>query len=400
MKVLQINATYGFGSTGRNVMEMERYLLKNGDESYVAWGSITTEQDNPNHIQVGNWFDHKAHALLTRITGKQGYYSRQATEKLCKKIEEIAPDVIHLHNLHSNFICLPVLFEFLEKRDYPVVITLHDCWFFTGRCYHYYGRKCIKWKNSCVKCPMHRKFELLCNEAKMLKMKKNYLHKIKKLGVIGVSDWITNESKKSILKDCYIIQRIYNWIDCDIFKPVDACPLRKKLAIGERKSVLAVSQGWSSNKGLDEMMYIAKQLKDEAVVILIGEIDKKHILPSNVITVGFVAGAEELAKYYSLADVFVNPSKMETFGKVTAEAMACGTPAIVYDNTGCKEVVGKECGLIAENGNIEELLRCVRHVLKRGKELYSEQCVSYVNETFDMQKQLKKYYEVYKKMLI
>lgn len=399
MKVLQINATYGFGSTGRNVQEMEQYLKKNDHQSYVAWGSVTTEQDNPNHIRIGNWFEHKMHAVLTRFTGKQGYYSRRATIKLCKKIEEISPDIIHLHNLHSNYICLPVLFDFLVENNYPVVITLHDSWFFTGRCYHYYGRKCGEWEKFCRECPMHKLYEFTCNESEMLKMKKNYLQRIDKLGVVGVSDWITNEAKKSILKDSHVILRIYNWIDGDVFKPVDASSLRKALAIGERKVILGVSQGWSYNKGLEEMIHIAQHLNDEVIVILIGDIDKRNILPNNVITVGFVAEAEELARYYSLADVFVNPSKMETFGKVTAESMACGTPAIVYENTGCKELIKENCGMVAQNDNVGDLLKCVNSVLNQGKETFSQHCITYVKENFDMEKQLQKYCEVYEKLI-
>lgn len=399
MKVLQINATYGFGSTGRNVQEMERYLQKNNHQSYVAWGSVTTEKDSEKHIYVGNWLDHKLHALLTRVTGKQGYYSKRATKKLCKKIEDIHPDIVHLHNLHSNYICLPILIEFFAKNDYPVVITLHDCWFFTGRCYHYYGNECEEWMRSCKHCVMHKKFELSCNETELLKTKETNLKKISKLGVIGVSDWITSEARKSILKNSYLIKRIYNWIDCDLFKPVEATSLRHKLMIRDHKVVLGVSQAWSSNKGLSEMIYIAEHLKDEVVVVLIGDMDKKSILPSNMISVGFVDGAEELAKYYSLADVFVNPSKMETFGKVTAEAMACGTPAIVYENTGCKELVKGNCGMVAQNGNVEDLLRCAKSVLAQGKKTFSQQCITYVKENFDMEKQLQKYCEVYEELI-
>ena len=49
---------------------------------------------------------------------------------------------------------------------------------------------------------------------------------------------------------------------------------------------------------------------------------------------------EELAKVYSSADVFVFPSKTDTFGLVLLEAMACGLPVAAYPVTGPVDVIG------------------------------------------------------------
>jgi glycosyltransferase involved in cell wall biosynthesis len=54
--------------------------------------------------------------------------------------------------------------------------------------------------------------------------------------------------------------------------------------------------------------------------------------------VGFKTG-KELAKYYANADVFVFPSKWETFGIVMIEAMACGTPVAAYPVQGPLDVI-------------------------------------------------------------
>ena len=113
MKVLQINAVFGFGSTGIIVEDIHKSLLNEGIESFVAY---STSKYNDNEIiggyKIGTGFGKKIHALLGRINGKQAYFSSFATKKLLKKIKEISPDVVMLHNLHSNYINVNMLLKY------------------------------------------------------------------------------------------------------------------------------------------------------------------------------------------------------------------------------------------------------------------------------------------------
>lgn len=400
MKILQINATYGYGSTGRNVQETHDYLTKRGIESYVAWATANSESVKDNAIfRVGNTLDHKIHAIQARLVGKQGFYSHNATRALCKKIEHINPDVVHLHNLHSNYIDLEILLSFLKEKRYPVLITLHDCWFFTGGCYHYYRRECDRWKNGCGLCSRCKGIFGKTPTGRLLEMRKYNFGRMSKLGVVGVSDWIANEAKESILNSADYIRTIYNWVNMDIFKPIETEGLEVKLNISDKKVILGVSQGWSTNKGLSEMMQIAETLGNEVRVILIGGIDKYIKLPKNILTIGFVAGQQELAKYYSMADVFVNPSRMETFGKVIAEAMACGTPVVAYGNTGMAELIKEGCGYVTEDGNISDMIEKVKMVINMDKKIFSGKCVNHARSEFNMEKQIEKYIEAYRDLL-
>jgi len=62
-----------------------------------------------------------------------------------------------------------------------------------------------------------------------------------------------------------------------------------------------------------------------------------------------------LVHHYQQADVFVFPSYLDSWAMVVPEAMACGTPVIVSENTGSKDVVQQGGGYVVPVDNIEAL---------------------------------------------
>ena len=101
---------------------------------------------------------------------------------------------------------------------------------------------------------------------------------------------------------------------------------------------------------------------------------------------------------YSAADVLVNASSAESFGLVTVEAMACGTPVVAFDNSGSSELVNTECGILAKNADYRSLLDGVTTVFENGKNAYFKSCRNYVCENFEKSKQLQKYIDFYKRI--
>lgn len=57
------------------------------------------------------------------------------------------------------------------------------------------------------------------------------------------------------------------------------------------------------------------------------------------ICIGSITDVHELAAIYTMADVFVNPTREDNYPTVNLEACACGTPVITYDVGGCRETV-------------------------------------------------------------
>ena len=399
MKVLQINAVNGLKSTGRSTIELADYLVKNGHESYIAYSE---GMKNRNSYKVGFKVEKKIHAMLNRITGKQVYYSTYSTKKLIKKIKKINPDIIHLRNLHGNFINIELLMNFIIEHKKKVVITLHDCWFYTGKCTHYTLDNCYKWKNSCGSCPRLRKdipSLIFDKTTTMLNDKQYWFQNIEKLGVIGVSDWITEEAKASILSEARIIERIYNGIDLKKFYPQDSGEFRNNNNFGNKFLILGVASQWTSEKGLNKFIELSNFLSENQIIILIGNIDNNQYLPKNIINIKETHETNLLAEIYSSADLFLNLSMEETFGKTTAESLACGTPAIVYNSTASPELIGDRCGEILESEDITELMEKIDIIKNKGKAFYTNHCRNFASTNFDKEKNNEKYIELYKELI-
>ncbi len=399
MKLLQINAVYKQLSTGSNVYEMNEALRRDGHQCIAAY-SVGKIQVPEEEYLIGTHAGRKLHALLSRITGLQGYFSSGATRKLLKYMAQEQPDVVVLNNLHANYIHLPMLLRFLAQNDIPTVAVLHDCWFYTGKCCYYTALACDKWKTGCKSCPAKKKFNkswFFDRTSQMYQDRKKLFNAIPRLGVVAVSDWLLEQAKQSpVFQNALYMERIHNWIDTNQFLPVPDTVLREKLQLQNKKVLLAVAAAWEPRKGIDTLLWLGRKLKDCETLILIGSLDKKTVLPDGVISVPRTDSREELVAYYSMADVFVQPSLEETFGKVTAEAIACGTPVVCYDATANPELVGPGCGAVVPVGDREAMLCQIRKVLDTGKSVYTAPCRAFALERFNTQQIFAQYLQMFR----
>ena len=213
MRVIQINTVCGQGSTGVNAVELANGLMKYGVETTVFYGQGYSSYENS--VKFGYKIENHLHNLLSRIVGKQGYFSCFGTLRLFRIINKLNPDIIHLNNLHGNYININLLFRYISKKNYPVVWTLHDCWAFTGKCAHYADIQCTKWQKICHNCDKVNQYPpsfMFDFSRKMYLDKKRNCEMINKLVVVGVSKWIASEAKKSFMGR-HKIQYVYNWVD-------------------------------------------------------------------------------------------------------------------------------------------------------------------------------------------
>lgn len=402
MKVLQINAVNKVASTGRTCSELSRCLTEHGDMCVTAYSKGISVDTNAEYV-IGNSYDIKLHGLFSRISGKQGYFSKGETKKLLRFIKKYSPDIVILRNLHGNYINMPMLLSFLAENDIATVAVLHDCWFFTGKCCYYTSDGCYKWQTECRDCPSLKKDNkswFFDRSTEMFRDKERLFNSIPRLAVVGVSQWLTNEAKKSpIFKNAREIIKIYNWIDLEVFKPVDAASLRGQLGLVDKKMILAAASGWSNRKGLGTILEISKKLSDDERIVMVGNLRTDVTLPDKVISMPATNSVEDLVRYYSAADVLLQPSLEETFGKVTAEAISCGTPVVCFDSTATPELVGEGCGAVVPVNDVEKMFSELKTVLRNGKSVYSEKCRDFAVQNFNMEINISQYYALFQRLI-
>lgn len=398
MKVLYINSVYGIRSTGKIIKEFTEYLKSRGVESFIAYSFGLKPEKG---FKIGNSLDRKIHALLSRITGLNGYFSIIPTIKLINYIDKINPDIIHLHDLHSNSINLGILFNYIAKKDIATVITLHDCWYYTGKCTHYYKDNCYKWRSICNECPRLKKdipSYFFDRTKKMFLDKKKWFQNIPRLAVIGASDWITNEAKQSILSSATILKRIYNWVDSEIYYNENTEQLKKDLGIEKKFIILGVASQWSEQKGIKRFLELSQYLSNEYQVVLVGKVKEKKFINNKIIYIQETHNENLMRKYYSIANVLLNLSEEENCSKVTLEALMCGVPVIVTNSTGNPELINENIGLILTSLSINEIIKKIIKLKESGIN-YRKNCLIYANNKFNKRNNLEQYLNVYKKLM-
>lgn len=400
MKVLQINALFGDKSTGTIMRHIQDCCFNYGIDGFVSFSYA----DRPineirNAYQIGNKFFAKTHAALSRIGGKQAYFSYLPTLIFLRYLDRVKPDLVHLHNLHNNYIHLNLLLSYLAEKDIVTIVTMHDCWYFTGGCTHYTNIGCDRWLKKCGNCPLPKSESaalIYDASSSILRDRDKYLNAIPRLTMVGCSEWIANECRKSVLKN-RDIRVIHNGFDLNIFRPRESS-LRKDLNLENKYVILAPAIKWLLPINKETFDYFKNNIPSDTVLVLFGCSKINDGLPQNVVQIGYTKSAIQMAELYSMADVMVNCSREDTLSSLNLEAQACGTPVVTYEATGSKETVNSICGFAVETGNYVKLFDKVLEIKKSGKQAYTSNCISWVAENFEMNSSYKQYIELYKEL--
>ena len=357
MKIVQIN-TFPYKATGSIMMNIHKILCDNNYDSYVVWGR-GRNAENDHEIAIKDDIGVKFHGIYTRLTDRTGFASWKATRKLLEKLDEIRPDIIHLHNIHGYFINIELLFKYIKKKKIKVIWTLHDCWAITGHCAYFDMIGCDKWKTGCHHCDQKGMYpaSILLDRSKQNWEKKRDLFSGLDMTLVTPCRWLASIIKQSFLK-VYPIEVIYNGINLEIFKPSFKKGIKEIYSPQGKPIVLGVASEWTGRKGLSDICELAKR-KQNIQFVVVGLTSKQQkMLPSEIVGKQRTSNVQELVELYSVADVFLNPTYEDNFPTTNLEAMACGTPIVTYDTGGSPEAIY----LAQEYGNYK-----VGEVIKKEK---------------------------------
>ena len=259
-------------------------------------------------------------------------------------------DVIHLHWVNQGFLSLGDM-ERIMASGKPVVMTMHDQWYFTGIC-HYSG-DCDKYQTQCSHCPMLTGGGIGTDLARRVYDRKRTIYSLKPMAFVGCSRWMADLARKSPLTQSHLVTNIPNAIDTDVFTPMDqaaarehhALPADKRLLLFGAQRITDERKGFRYLKEACEHLVqnYPEQARQMGVVVLGGDAETvKSALPLPVYTVGYLSNEAEIAQLYNAVDLFVTPSLQDNLPNTIVEAMSCGTPCVGFNVGGIPEMISHE----------------------------------------------------------
>ena len=401
MKVLLINETCGRGSHGKICCCQAEEYLRQGNICRIAYGREDVPLEYKDiAIKIGGKLSIYTHVLLTRLFDAHGLGSYFATKSFIRWADTFDPDVVWLHNIHGYYLNYKLLFAWIKTRpQMKVKWTLHDEWAMTGHCGCFGMAKCEKWKTHCKQCIQKKEYpKSIFFDAcytNFLRKKKAFTG-VAQMQLIAPSQWLADLTRESILKE-YPVSVVYNTIDNSVFHPTES-DFRDKNNLNDKKVLLCVANVWQDCKGLKDILLLQQMLDNHYAIVVVGvteaqkesfssfegrnaylngsEIPKRTspyreivrkksgvAIPANIqdlytaitglqycskpektariLFVSKTKNVQELASLYSMADVFVNPTREDNYPTVNLEAQACGTFVITYDTGGCKETLAE-----------------------------------------------------------
>jgi len=391
-KLLQINTAGGRGAAGGIPETLDAMAHARGIDAHLAVGRPNGSRA-AHLMRIGSYASMAIHLAATRIADRHGLHSRPATLKLIHEAEALNPDIIHLHNIHGYYLHIPTLFGWLRGTGRPVVWTLHDCWTMTGHCSFFSTADCARWRTGCHDCPLRSQYpaSLLFDRSEAnYALKRRLFTSVPQLTLVSVSQWLDSVVAQSFMRD---VPRcvIPNGIDLTTFRP---CAPK---APGHSPLLLGVASQWDSRKGLDTFMWLRTQLPAHWRIRLIG-LRKAQIrqLPDGIEGLLHISNAAELARHYSEATVFANPSLAEANNITKMEALACGTPVVTYAAGGAAEGINPGTGIAVAPGDGGALAAAVATAANGS--FTAENCREAAISNYDMNLTLAGYFRLYEKL--
>lgn len=410
MKVLQVDLDDGASLSAGGAIVMNRLngeLRNRGVDSKILCEKKTPHCNHSIQIQRSKPFKF-VDLVLGRLFYEIGLsdINRLSTFPLLSTKEFKEADLIHIHGIRGgyfNYLALPLL-----SGRKPVVLTLHDMWLMTGHCFA--SLDCDRWKNGCGSCPYPNIHPKIKRDNTRIEWKlKNWVYQRSNLTFITVSSKRTQQAKEGLLGK-FPIHHIPNGLNTEVFQPLDKNLCRSLLGIPPDKYVImfASSRLTRYEKGSDLLKtalgLLPKSMKKRAILVTLGregeELTQDLGIPSKHF--GYVRDDVFKARLYSAADLYLLPSRDDSFPTVVLESMACGVPSVAFRVGGVPDLVRPGItGYLAEPNNPEAFIHGVVSLLQDQalRTEMGEKCREIVLEEYSIELQVDRHIQLYANMV-
>lgn len=322
------------------------------------------------HLRIGQVLVQAGHELAAFSAYHdclpQDSESTPWTNPMLEAVIQWQPDIIVVGNVHNAKLVASDI-EKLAKKI-PVLLTLHDLWWLTGRCA--YNADCQEYVKGCsINCPTAESYPALSPPLipSAWEKKRHLISQHPNIRLLANSVWTEKMFKDGAMDMTGRIHRITYGINPDVFKPQNREELRRELGLPLDKFIILFSAANinDSRKGLIYLIEAIKILNNPNILPLcVGfgrGLDVTGI--GHIHSTGYIRDPKIQAKYYAAADLFVSPSLEEALGQVFIEAALCGTPIIGFDVGGVPEVVIEGVtGLLAKKADAYSLAECIKRI--------------------------------------
>lgn len=386
-------------STGKIASGLLKYLISRKINAVLCYGR-GKKPDSSNLYRIDYPIEFYVHALLCRITGFQGAYSRFATKRLIKVLKKRNVSTIFGIGLHGYYLNEKIFFNYVIENDIKFVYIMTEEYAYLGKCG--YSNGCTNYLHGCGHCPQKKEYPkslFFDRSAKIFRVKQEAYIRLKHKVFVG-PEYTILAAKKSPLLNGIKTEIIDEAIDLSFYYPRDTKSIREELKIPNNKIVIvcvAPSAYWK--KGTVYFHQLAEQMlkMEKFVFVHVGYTGDVSKCPSNLIPIGYEADQNKLAEYYSLADLFVFPSLLDTMPNACLEALACGSPLLCFNNSGMPYIADSTTATFVEPKNVEQMVDVVRKTSKKNNATI-DICRKYAESRYDNQKYYQKLYNCSKEL--
>jgi N-acetyl-alpha-D-glucosaminyl L-malate synthase BshA len=361
-----------YGGSGIVATELGKELADRGHEihfiSYALPMRLNAARANIqfHEVEVTNYplFDHAPYTLALAT-------------KMAEVAEVYGLDLLHCHYAIPHSVSAFLAKSMLKTRSLPIVTTLHGT-----------------------------DITLVGSDRSYLPITRFSIDQSD--GVTAVSQYL-REATISIIGAKKDIEVIYNFVNCDKYKPSTNQDFRNCFAAAREKILIHVSNFRAVKRPVDVIDIFSRVLAEmPAILLMVGDgpersnaewfarhrdIERK---------VRFLGKQDNIEELIGISDLLLLPSETESFGLVALEAMACEVPVVASRVGGLPEVItdGVE-GFLVQPRDVAKMAECSltilgndRHRREMGKRAREKACTNFRSE-----KIISSYEDYYRRVL-